>query len=68
MAVTILGDKSVWQSWTFYGALALGIGQLLEQSGALIPGTTIAVTTLSNAIGAFLGTMGIRRALGPAPV
>ncbi len=66
--MNILGDKQIWQSWTFWGALALGIGQLLENSGALVPGTTTGVATLANAIGAFLGTMGIRRAIGPKPV
>ena len=52
-------EKDFWRSWTFWGAVLLGVSVFLEQ---LAPEYAWAGNA-AKGIGAFLGVFGIRRAL-----
>ena len=61
----MLTDKSFLTSFTVWGAALLAVGQVLEANGVIVPGTSQSLGTLLQALGSFLGIVGIRRVLAP---
>lgn len=60
----MLKDKSVLNSFTFWGALLYALAQFAESQGLTTGGSAESVGNLAEAIGGFLAVMGIRRAQG----
>ena len=64
----MLPDKSVFSSWTAWGAFLYAAGQAAEQVGFLPAGVSTAVTALGSTLGPLLVILGIRRSPGVSGV
>jgi hypothetical protein len=58
----VFGDKPWYKSMTAWGAILLGAATGAEQIGAVSPGTTSALATLAQDVGALLVLFGLRKA------
>jgi len=61
--MTILKDKSVVKSWTFWGALIVSLVEAAKQAGLLDPGFASSLAQIVQTAGGFLAAMGLRRAV-----
>lgn len=59
----MLKDKSVLNSFTFWGGLLYAVAQFGEAQGLLVGGAAESIGNLTQAVSSFLIVMGIRRAL-----
>ncbi len=59
----MLKDKSVLNSFTFWGGLLVAVAQFAEAQGLLVEGAAKSLGDLATSSGGFLALMGLRRAL-----